>query len=188
MIFKTCLTAFVISLFLFGCKKGNDSDFFATKEDLKPLYIFPDRSSCVATKKIPGLGKIEWRANTFVTVKNGNILITFVTYQDSISFSIRERLAFRNIPLLKGIHKLANDVQMPISTYSRWLSDGDLLNAVWEVNTNANNIIEIQEIDTSTRNVKGLFNVHFIMTTQGSLDDVHSERINFEDGKFDIIY
>lgn len=185
---KIYLIPLFVCLFLIGCKKWNDPDFFATDEDLKPLYTLPDSSSCVATKKVPGLGKIEWRANTLVTVKDGDILITFITFQDSADFSIRERLSFRKIPFLKRKYELANDVQMPISTYSRWLADGDLLNAGWEVNISKNNAIEIKEINTSARTVKGIFDVHFIMETQGIPDHLHSERIDFEDGKFEIVY
>lgn len=188
MISRIYFAPFLVCLFLFGCKKWNDPDFFATEEDLKPLYTRPDSSSCVATKKIPGLGKIEWRANTLATIDDGNLLITFITFQDSADFSIRERLSFWKVPLSKGEYELTADVQMLFSNYSRWLADGDLLNAGWEVNTSKNNSIEIKEINTSARTVKGTFDVHFIMTTQGIPGHLHSERIDFEDGKFEIIY
>jgi hypothetical protein len=185
---KIYLIPLLVCLFLIGCKKWNDPDFFVTQEDLKPLYTLPDSSSCIANKKVPGLGKIEWRANTLVTLDNGNLLITFITFQDSTDFSIRERLSFWKIPLSKGEHELANDTQMPFSNYSRWLADGDVLNASWELNTSKNNCIVIKEINASKRTVKGTFDVHFIMDTQGIPGHLHSERIDFADGEFEIVY
>jgi len=68
--------------------------------------------------------------------------------------------------------------------YTRWHSDGDVLNATWEIDAEKNNYIELAELNTDGRIVSGKFDVHFKMTVQGSWGYLHSERINFNGGNF----
>ncbi len=171
-----------------NCQKSKEPEFFSTETDLIPLYFSPDSFICTATKEVPGLGSIHWTANILGAIREGKLSITFITYEDSVNVYARERLSFRNIPLAIGSNRLKNDTYLPFSSYSRWLSDGDVVNASWELDTEMDNILEVIQLDTISRIVTGKFNVHFKITTQGSFGFVHSERINFKNGSFNTKY
>jgi hypothetical protein len=179
----------ILSLFLIcGCRKSPEPELFLTEEDLMPLYFRPDSFLCTATKEVPGLGRANWTANILAVQRDSKLSLTFITYQDAINIHARERLSFRNIPISTGQWVIGSDSYLPFSTYSRWLDDGDVLNASWRVDTTLNNILEVTKLDTTSRLVEGNFSLYFKMTTQGSFGIVHSERINFNNGYFSAKY
>ena len=175
---------FCAALVFQNCKKSEESVFFTTEEDLIPLYFLSDSFLCTATKEVPGLGSINWTANILGVIRNGKLSVTFITYQDSVNVDARERLSFGNIPVALGSNNLGNDTYLPFSSYSRWLSDGDVLNASWDIDNKMDNTLEVTQLDTICKVVTGKFDVHFKMITQGSFGFVHSERINFKNGSF----
>ena len=175
---------FCAALVFQNCKKSEESIFFTTEEDLIPLYFLSDSFLCTATKEVPGLGSINWTANILGVIRNGKLSVTFITYQDSVNVDARERLSFGNIPVALGSNNLGNDTYLPFSSYSRWLSDGDVLNASWDIDNKMDNTLEVTQLDTICKVVTGKFDVHFKMITQGSFGFVHSERINFKNGSF----
>jgi len=153
--------------------------------DLEPLAYLPDSLLCTATKEVPGLGAIIWKANCLSAIRENKIIITFVTYDNAVDLNIRERLAIGRIPQKTGNYSIesvkSNEV---FSDYSTWLEDGDVLNAGWDINTLNKNYIEITAIDTITRIFEGKFNINFKMTNQGIDGNMHSENINFKNGDF----
>jgi hypothetical protein len=168
---------------LLNCKKTEE--YFTTPVDLELLAYLPDSFLCEATKEVPGLGEVAWTANTFSSIKSNKLSIGFVTYEDTIDLYARERLIISNIPAQAGLYPIKPvDSNTAFCTYSRWASDGDALNASWEIDTEENNYIEITKLDSNNHLVSGKFDVYFKMTTQGSFGYVHSERINFRSGNF----
>jgi hypothetical protein len=177
------------AVFCQNCKKEetlkNDPVYFKSLVDLEPLTFLPDSFLCTATKEVPGLGVISWVANCSAIMKNNKFSIGFITYEDSVDLYVRERLTISNIPALKGLYQSKPlDSSSVFSSYSRWLSDGDVLNASWEINAEKNNYIDITKLDKENRIVGGKFDIHFIMTVQGSFGYLHSEEINFKSGTF----
>lgn len=176
-----------------NCKKMEEDTpqenpvYFTTLVDLELLAFLPDSFLCTATKEVPGLGSVSWTANCFAAIRDNKFGVGFVTYEDTVDLYARERLTISNIPPQKGFYLMKPYPPVEGSAfadYSRWHSDGDVLNALWEIDTDKNNYIEIDELNTETRRVSGKFDVHFKMTVQGSWGYVHSERINFKSGNF----
>jgi len=178
----------VIVVSLQNCKKSEGQDYFTSPTDLVALYHLPDSFLCTAAKEVPGLGSVPWTANVLGGIRDGKLIITFITYEDSVNVHARERLSFNNIPLNIGKYIVESDTYLPFSNYSRWLSDGDVLNALWELAPEMDNNIEVVQLDSTSRTITGKFNVHFKITTQGSFGFVHSEKINFVNGKFYMKY
>jgi hypothetical protein len=176
-----------VLLFLQNCRK-EDSDFFATKDDLVPLYFLSDTFTCTAKKEVPGLGSIDWTSNIIATQWKEKLFFTFITFESAENPYIRERLSFSNIPPQKGVHELGSVAMRPSCSYSRWLGDGDLLHAGWKLDTTKENWLEVVQLDTVARMVRGKFDVHLIIHEQGGLGILHSERINFKKGNFETRY
>jgi hypothetical protein len=182
MHFKIKVLIFLAIIAFSNCKKD---DSFKTAVDLEPLAYLPDSLLCTATKEVPGLGAITWKANCLSAIRENKIILTFITYDDSVELNIRERLSIGRIPQKTGnytIIPLGND--NIFSNYSTWLADGDVLNAGWDINTLKKNYIDITAIDTITRVFTGKFDVYFKMTNQGIPSSMHSEYINFKNGNF----
>ena len=175
---------FYAALVFQNCKKSQEPDFFITGKDLIPLYFLPDSFLCTASKEVPGLGSINWTANTFGQIVSGKFLLTCLTYQDSIDFEQREILGVGNIPLEVRNNILGNGTNFPFSSYATAVADGDLINAEWELDLEQDNYFEVIQLDTISHIVKGKFDLNFKMTRQGSFGFVHSERINFKNGSF----
>ena len=167
-----------------NCKKLQEPDYFTTEKDLIPLYFSPDSFLCSATKEVPGLGSVNWTANSVGQIVRGKLLFTCITFQDSINFELREILGVGNIPLEIGNNILGNDINFPFSGYGTAVADGDLINAEWGLNLEQDNYFEVLQLDTISHIVEGKFDLHFKMTRQGSFGFVHSERINFKNGGF----
>lgn len=184
---KIRLSIVVLSTFLIwqSCQK-EELPFFATQEDLKLLYFKPDSFLCTATKEVPGLGQVNWTANSYGQIHQGRLLLYFFTFQDSVFLEQRENLFFNISQAKTGRYTLSmgSDIATSFASYERWLADGDVLNATWEVNSETDNTLEITQIDTTSKIVSGKFNINLKMTTQGSRGFVHSERINFHNGAF----
>jgi hypothetical protein len=183
---RSFILLLIAALALQNCKK--EAEFFSTKEDLIPLCYSPDSLLCTAVKEVPGQGSVNWTANTFGGMYQGRLVLDFLTFQDIISYEQRERLSINIIGAKMGKFYLGNDYSLPFASYSRWLADGDVLNAVWDLDTEEDNWVEIVQMDTIAKTVTGKFDVHFKMTTQGSNGFVHSERINFSSGHFTTTY
>jgi len=167
-----------------SCKKEKP-DFFATDVDLESLYFRPDSFLCSAIKEVPGLGIIAWTANCAAFKKDNKFSVGFITYQDLNNVYARERLVIGNIPASNGTYKLEPiEAGLVSSSYSRWVADGDLLHASWNIDVAQNNTIEIVEINEEDRIICGKFDVHFIRTDQSSIGVVHSEKIIFKNGSF----
>lgn len=143
------------------------------------------KKTCTATKEVLGLGEVGWVANCLPGTWADKITIGFITYEDTTDLYIRERLIFSYIPIAVGSYSINPvDTNNPRCSYSRSLSDGDVLNALWEIDTEENNYIEITKLDSNTHLVSGKFDVYFKIKVQGSFGYVHSERINFKSGSF----
>lgn len=176
-----------VLLFLQNCRK-EDSDFFATKDDLVPLYFLSDTFTCTAQKEVPGLGSINWTSNIIAVQREGTLFFSFITFESAESPYIRERLSFWNLPVQTGKTELQKAHPQPYCSYNRTLGDGDLLHASWKLDTTKENWLEVVQLDTVARMVRGKFDVHLIMHEQGGLGILHSERINFKKGNFEMRY
>jgi hypothetical protein len=153
--------------------------------DLEPLAYLPDSLMCTATKEVPGLGAITWKANYLSALKDGNIILTFITYDNLLELNIREVLGIQRIPKKIGSYSIEPfEKGVVYSGYETRLADGDVVNAGWDINTLKKNYIDITAIDTITGVFEGKFDVYFKMTNQGIDGNMHSEYINFKNGNF----
>jgi hypothetical protein len=176
--FLFCLTIIVFS----NCKKD---DSFKTAVDLETLAYLPDSLLCTATKEVPGLGAITWKANCLSALKDSKIILTFITYDNLLELNIREVLGIQRIPKKIGNYTIEPfEKGFVFSGYETRLADGDVVNAGWDINTLKKNYIEITAIDTTTGVFEGKFDIYFKMTNQGIESNTHSEYINFKNGNF----
>lgn len=188
MYYRTLIALLLSVLMMDSCKKEKP-DFFATDVDLETLYFHPDSFLCSATKEIPGFGSMSWTANCAAGKKEDKFGIGFITYESEANLYARERLTIGNIPAHTGLYELEPiELGLVGGSFSRWVADGDVLNASWNIDQEQNNTIEIIEINEEARIIRGKFDVHFIMTQQGSFGLVHSEKINFKNGSFVVRY
>ncbi len=170
-----------------GCE---DTTFFMSNVDLEPLAFLYNCYLVTATKEVPGLGSIPWTGNIFVNISEDKFQFYTGTYQDSIDWLIREDLFCGYVPISTGIHPVYDGYhyQQNIGTtfggYARSLDDGDVADGYWNIDTTCVNYIEITQLDLQNKEVRGNFEFHLKMQTQGQAGILYSERINFINGKF----
>ena len=157
----------------------DDTSAFKSDFDLQQLYYLKDCYLATATKEVPGLGSIPWTANCYAFSNGTNLGINLTTYLPWFSqMYTREGISFSGAGIDVGYYPING------GNYIRLLSDGDVGDAYWKMDTLCNNFIEITQIDWECKEVKGNFEIHFIMTEQGQIYS-YSERINFINGKFE---
>ncbi len=182
MHFKIKFLIFLIAIVLSNCKKD---DSFKTAVDLEPLAYLPDSLLCTATKEVPGLGTITWKANYISALKDGKIVLTLITYDNLFELNIREVLGIQRIPKKIGNYSIEPfEKGVVFAGYGTRLADGDVVNAGWGINTFKKNYIQITAIDTTTGIFEGKFDIYFKMSNQGTASNMHSEYINFKNGNF----
>jgi hypothetical protein len=165
---------------LTGC---DDTTAFKSSVDLQPLEYLKNCYVCTAVKQVPGLGEIPWKSNCYVSVVDNKFRFAFYTYEPWFEeLLLREALDFVYIPMNIGVYPVDNWVQNH-GGYSRWLADGDVLDAAWETDTSCLSYIEITRFDLEDREIEGNFEIHLKMFWQGAFEP-YSERINFLNGKF----
>lgn len=162
-----------------GCKK--EPTGFTSDIDLQPLLYWQDGYYCTATKEVPGLGHIDWTANAIADIEPDTTKfdLVFRTYQDT-TYGEGDTREFLQ---LGGFEFRTGTQEIPLGTYARRLSDGDLLDAFWKLDESSNRTVTIDEINRTEKYVKGHFSVKFKMKTQGKANQ-HSEHINFLNAVF----
>lgn len=164
----------------FACCKKEET-VFTSDIDLQPLLYFQDGYYCTATKEVPGLGHIDWTANAIADIEPDTTKfdLVFRTYQDTTygEGDTREFLQLSGFEFRTGTQEIS------IASYSRRLSDGDLLDASWRLDESSNKTVTIEEINRTEKYVKGHFSVKFKMIKQGKANQ-HSEHINFRNAVF----
>jgi hypothetical protein len=185
-----CLVAFCQN-----CKKEkepkNDPVYFKSLVDLEPLTFLPDSFLCTATKEVPGLGSIPWTANCEVYIADNTLQFRFRTMQDTITKGIREHLYCDYVPIVQDYYIVGTFdayAQPPVyntfATYGRSLDDGDVADGFWTVDETKLNFIEITHLDLDKKQVRGRFDLYFLMKEQGTHGILYSEQINFKSGSF----
>lgn len=101
----------------------------------------------------------------------------------------RESLYIGQIPMQPGKYNIQegspSDSGFPESGYYRLISDGDVTGANYGVRGKNDNWVEIIEVDTVTKIVKGRFNVHYIISDKHK-DSGFPEKVDFEGGYFEM--
>lgn len=162
----------------------DDTTAFKSSVDLQPLEYLRNCYVCTAVKQVPGLGEMPWKANCYVSVVDTTFRFAFYTYESWFEeLLLREALDFVYIPMNIGVYPVDNWVQNH-GGYSRWLGDGDLLDAAWETDTTCTSYIEITRFDLEDKEIEGNLEIHLKMLWQSMLVYSYSERINFLNGKF----
>lgn len=175
-------------LLLNACKKD---EHFTTAVDLEPLAYFPDSAICTATKQVPGLGSIAWKAtgSALLISPENTFAVRASTYEDTVNWHLRESMGIYEIPAKKGRYVIEEVEKNNIySAYTRFVSDGDVVNALWEIDPDKDNFVEVVALDENTQTLQVRFDVHYMMRLQGSFGMVHSERINFKNGNLTVKY
>jgi hypothetical protein len=165
----------------------DDETAFQSPIDLEPLTYLQDCYSSTATKEVPGLGSISWVSNGSPRNTGGYINFIFDTYEPALdTLLIRESLLIAFVPPSIGTYEVYdNFMQQNIwGVYGRVQDDGETVDAYWSIDTTCLNFIEITQLDLECKEVRGNFEVHFILTTQSLSGILYSERINFLNGKF----
>lgn len=157
----------------------DDTSAFKTDWDFQPLTYVEDCFLCRATKEVPGLDSASWTMNSRAEIGN-TIGLVFETYTPfGQALYLRETVSFA-VPPVVGFHSVGENY----ASYIRTISDGDVIDAIWDIDTNCANIVEITQIDFECEEVRGKFDLHFILSDPKS-GIPHSDRINFTNGKFE---
>jgi hypothetical protein len=182
--------------FLLGCEKEKQSYFepertsqalpscddtsdFKSTLDLEPLDHIEDCYLASATKAVPGLDSVVWTLNNHATIGLGmglNLYTSIVSGWFNYLY-LREEITM-GVPISVGLHPLSS------ASYIRYLDDGDVFDAEWILDTNCSSYVEITQLDLECREVRGNFELHFILKEQSSFFQ-YSERVNFLNGKFE---
>ncbi len=156
----------------------DDTSAFKSDLDLKSLWYLEDCYLCNSVKEVPGLGTISWTANTAAGIGNNTIGIYFSTYFPWGNYMfLREDLHFV-LPFSVGIYQVDN------AYYGRITADGDVWDGDWKIDANCFSFVEITQLDLDCKEVRGVFELHFIQDEPSALFQ-YSERINFLNGKFE---
>jgi hypothetical protein len=177
---KTNKFLFILLLFLLACNKDELEIFFPGAQE---------HGFFTASKKVDGRSG-EWSASGFALID--------IYYPDLLNFrgdtedeygQRRESLSIRQIPMKLGKYNIQegspHDSGSPESRYYRLISDGDVTGANYGVRGKKGNWVEIIEIDTVAKVVKGKFNVHYIISDKHK-DSGFPEKVDFEDGYFEV--
>jgi hypothetical protein len=167
--------------FLLGC---DDTTTFKSSVDLQPLEYLRNCYVCTAIKQVPGLGEIPWKANCMVNIVDTMFRFGFYTYEPWFEELLpREELSFVYMPMSIGVHPVDNWLQNS-GHYVRLWGDGDLVGAGWETDTICVSYIKLTRIDLDNEEIEGEFEIHLKLKYPDLTGILHSERINFINGKF----
>lgn len=170
-----------VGAILMGC---DDTSAFKSSVDLQPLEYLRNCYECTAIKQVPGLGEIPWKANCMVSIVDTTFRFGFYTYATWFEELLpREELSFVFVPISLGIHPIDNWLQNS-GHYVRLWDDGDLIGAGWETDTTCTSYIKLTRIDLEDEEIEGEFEIHLILKYPDLTGILHSERINFLNGKF----
>jgi hypothetical protein len=112
---------------------------------------------------------VEWKASSYSTLEAIDTIWLQAEVYNQYGEN-RESIAIANIPIKIGKYviyqsRFLSDTKKTAGKYYTLISDGDVLDGIFGVCENEDNFIEIQEIDTSRKYVKGVFQVTFIQDT-----------------------
>lgn len=165
-----------------GC---DDTSAFKSTVDLQPLEYLKNCYSCTAIKQVPGLGEIPWKANCMVRIVGAKLRLWFYTYEPWFEELLpREQLAFVDVPIDLGIHFVGNIIPLSRGYYTRLWDDGDVVGAGWETDTTCTSYINLTRIDLDNEEIEGEFEIHLTLKYPDPTGILHSERINFLNGRF----
>lgn len=142
-----------------------------------------------ATKQVGG-SSVKWSAGG-AALRDDYIagLLNFVGGTRDEYDQLREQLVISQIPMQPGKYNIQegspNDSGSPESGYYRFISDGDVLGSSYGVRGKSGNWVEIIEVDTVTKIVKGRFSVHYIIKDKHK-DSGFPAEVDFEDGYFEV--
>lgn len=177
---KTHKSFFIFFLLLLACNK----------EELEIFLPGPQEFGFMTAVKKAGRDSDEWNASGFA--------MRDIYYPELLNFrgdtedeygQSRESLNISQIPMRSGKYNIQegapHDSGMPESGYYRHISDGDVTGANYGVRGKSGNWVEIIEVDTVAKTVKGRFNVHYIISDKHK-DSGFPEQVDFEDGYFEV--
>ncbi|MBK8565045.1 MAG: hypothetical protein IPN76_17330 [Saprospiraceae bacterium] len=158
----------------------DDTSGFKTSYDLEPRDYIQDCFLATASKEVPGLGASDWTFNNHATIGIAGMGLRFETYADYwFPYYIFQREMINlGIPVESGYHPI-NSAYYGLSS-----DDGDVGEAEWDLDTNCASFVEVLQLDLECREVRGNFELHFILKGQNP-SAPHSERVNFLNGKFE---
>lgn len=169
----------------------DDTTAFKSELDLVQLDWLQDCDACSSIKEVPGLGFISWNANTRALMNDNKISLFFNTYYPYMNLMLqREELYLSNIPSSAGLYPLFDDFHYlqnmndGYGLYYRAISDGDVSDGYWDIDTLCSSFIEITQVDLECMEIRGKFEVHLKMVEPSEFYQ-YSERINFINGKFE---
>ena len=171
---------FIFLLFLLACNKDKLEIFFPGSQE---------HGFMTASKKVDGSSD-EWAASGFAIRDAYHAdLLNFRGDTEDEYGQRRESLNIRQIPMKSGKYKIQegspSSSGSPESGYYRVISDGDVTGANYGTRGKNGNWVEIIEIDTVAKVVKGKFSVHYIISDKHK-DSGFPKEVDFEDGYFEV--
>lgn len=163
--------------------------------DLKKYLYRTDSFYCTSIKCINKYYKVEWKGNShfyFDSINNYYYIVNN-TYSDTTNWrnldnstNVKESIIFKLKDLSIGKQKLYsfnNNNANYKSIYLSMVGGGDVIDAIWHLNDNYNNIITITMIDPASNNIYGIFDCQYSIVSKSNYNN-HFENISFNNAKF----
>jgi hypothetical protein len=178
------------TILFFECKKE-------TLNTIAPnLYTYKsDFAISAATKKAPDIAGIDWIGNIYIRQNKNtkDLLFILSTVSDTIWKYNREEINTNNIPMKTGVYLptsknknlAANEIWM---TYYISAADGDAYDGHYVIDENYKSELQIIAIDTITQQIKGTYDLYFVLAGQSPSGLIHPPKVSFLNGKFDTKY
>ncbi|MEI2693686.1 MAG: hypothetical protein WBO44_12710 [Saprospiraceae bacterium] len=163
--------------------------------DLKKYLYRTDSFYCTSVKCINNYFKVEWKGNSHFYFDSINKYYYIVnnTYSDTTNWrnldnsnNLKESIIFKLKDLSIGNQKLYsfnNNNASYKSIYLSMVGDGDVIDAVWNLDSKFNNFITITKVDTNLKVIHGVFDCNFIIDHKSNHAN-HFFNISFTDSKF----
>ncbi len=164
-------------------------------DDLKKYLYRTNSFYCTSNKCVNKYFKIDWKGNSHFTYDSINQYYYLIntTYSDTFNWRnldygsyTKESIILKLKDISIGTHNLQilNNSNLPYSSiYFSLVGDGDVIDAVWNLDSKFNNFITITKVDTILKVIHGVFDCNFIIDHKPNHAN-HFFNISFTDSKF----
>lgn len=178
-------------------KNSKDLERYLLKEDTT-YFKFGETLFATAAKVVPSQGSILWKVNNNIVFYRGKYGLSLRNYADTSDWEFNFDWAYQREIISAefdinkfGKQKLVNeetylfDTTLLRSKYLKAADDGDVLDAIWQIDMAHESYIEITKIDWNKMIVEGNFDLYFKIDLQSTLPKtIYSDKAHFRCGKF----
>ena len=170
----------------------------STAPSLRKYIIRSDSTAtygyATAVKSVPQKGEVTWIANNNITKVSNKYYLLMANYGDTAWVNLefwaylRENIGIKFDPFTLGRQKVLDEQSyLADSTvnYSFYIKNhDDFTEATWKIIPQDDNYIIVNKIDHENKIIEGEFDLHYILTSENSVDGPYSRIIRFRCGKF----